>query len=99
MNPLYQTPLSLKPCPAPGEGVHTWVYYAACTLVEAGYSDEDAIEIIEEMMTRDPNPPRGIEGRFSKRARRKGSPRTRVSLPKVEAALARYEIKEVGVRL
>ena len=26
----------LKPCPASGEGVHKWVYYAACTLVEAG---------------------------------------------------------------
>ena len=40
--------LNLKPCPAPDEGVHKWVYYAACTLVEAGYSDEDAIDIIEE---------------------------------------------------
>ena len=61
MNPLYQTPLSLKPCPPEGEGVHKWIYYAACTLVEAGYSDEDAIEIIEEMMTRDADPGSEIE--------------------------------------
>lgn len=52
---------SLKPCPAPDEGVHRWLYYAACTLVEAGYSDEDAIEFIEEMMTRDPDPGSEIE--------------------------------------
>ena len=51
---------SLKP-PASGDGVHKWIYYAACTLVEAGYSDED--------------------------------------LPKVEAALARYEVRKVGRRL
>ena len=53
--------LYLKPCPAAGEGVHRWVYYMACTLVEAGGSGED--------------------------------------LPKVEAALARYEVREVGRRL
>src|SRR5438105_1903350 len=53
--------LKLKSCPAPDEGVHKWVYYAACTLVEAGYSDEDAIDIIEEMMTRDPDPGSEIE--------------------------------------
>ena len=63
MNPLHQTAMKrtlsrLKPCPAEGEGVHRWVYYMACTLVEAGYSDEDP--------------------------------------PKVEAALTRCEIKEVG---
>ena len=86
MNPLYQTPLSLKPCPAPGDGVHKWIYYAACTLVEAGYSDDpDTGSEIEDPLA-------------SPRARRKGSPRTPVSLPKVEAALARYEIKEVGAR-
>jgi len=66
MNPLHQTAMKrtlsrLKPCPAEGEGVHRWVYYAACTLVEAGYSDEDATAIIEDMMTRDPNPPSEIE--------------------------------------
>jgi len=24
--------LELKPCPAEGEGVHHWIYYAACAL-------------------------------------------------------------------
>ena len=53
--------LKLKSCPALGEGVHKWIYYAACTLVEAGCSGEE--------------------------------------LPKVEAALARYEVREVGRKL
>ena len=26
--------LKLKSCPAPGEGVHKWIYYAACALVD-----------------------------------------------------------------
>jgi hypothetical protein len=46
----------LKPCPTSGEGVHTWVFYAACTLVEVGISDEHAEEEIERLMTREPNP-------------------------------------------
>jgi hypothetical protein len=50
--------LKLKPCPPVGEGVHKWIYYAACTLLEANYSNED--------------------------------------LSKVEAAVARYEVREVG---
>ena len=53
--------LNLKPCPAPSDGVHKWIYYAACTLVEAGRSNEDAMEIIEEMMTRYPDPGSEIE--------------------------------------
>jgi hypothetical protein len=66
MNPLHQAAMKrtlsrLKPCPAPDDGVHKWIYYAACTLVEAGCSNEDAIEIIEEMMTRDPDPASEIE--------------------------------------
>jgi hypothetical protein len=45
----------LKPCPAPGEGVHTpWLFYAACRLVEAGLSDEQAEAEIASRMTRNP---------------------------------------------
>src|SRR2546423_3999689 len=89
MNPLYQTPLSLKPCPGEGEGVHKWIYYAACTLVEAGYSDEDAIDIIEEMMTRDPDPGSEIEdalasARGGKRQRSpRWSPSNLMAVPKI----------------
>jgi hypothetical protein len=46
----------LKPCPASGEGVHSWLFYAACKLVKAGLSDEQAESEIEALMTRDPNP-------------------------------------------
>jgi hypothetical protein len=53
--------LDLKPCPTSGEGVHSWVFYAACRLVEAGISDEQAVEIIASMMTRSPNPASEIE--------------------------------------
>ena len=88
--------LSLKACPTSGDGVHRWIYYAARTLVESGFSEEDAAEITEELMTRDPNPPSQIEKSFSKRTRRKGSPKTRGSLPKVEAPLARSNRSEVG---
>ena len=38
--------LDLKPCPTAGEGVHKWVYYAACRAVEGGMSDDEAAEII-----------------------------------------------------
>jgi len=50
----------LKLCPASGEGVHKWLYYAACRCVEAGLTNDEAEEIIEDMMTRDPNPPSEI---------------------------------------
>src|SRR5438132_2188949 len=45
----------VKPCPAPGDGVHGWVYHAACCAVDAGLPDEEAILEIEALMTRDPN--------------------------------------------
>lgn len=45
----------VKPCPEPGEGVHTWIFHAACCAVEAGLPDEEAIMQIESMMTREPN--------------------------------------------
>jgi hypothetical protein len=42
----------LKPCPASGEGLHSWLFYAACRFVEAGWSVEDAELEIEALMTR-----------------------------------------------
>jgi hypothetical protein len=53
--------LNLEPCPASGDGVHSWLYYAACRAVEVGMTDEQAVEIIESMMTRPPNPAREVE--------------------------------------
>jgi hypothetical protein len=50
----------LKPCPASRAGVHGWIFYAACRLVEAGFSDEQAEAEIEALITREPNPPSEI---------------------------------------
>jgi hypothetical protein len=51
----------VKPCPPSGQGVHSWLFHAACCAVEAGISDAQAVEEIEAMMTRLPNPPTEIE--------------------------------------
>ena len=32
----------VKPCPAPSEGVHRWLFHAACCAVEAGLPDDEA---------------------------------------------------------
>jgi hypothetical protein len=53
--------LIVKPCPQSGDGVHSWLFHAACCAVEAGMTDDQAIEAIEAMMTRLPNPPTEIE--------------------------------------
>jgi hypothetical protein len=53
--------LEVKPCPPSGEGVHSWLFHAACCAVEAGMTNEQAVEIIESMMTRPPNPASEIE--------------------------------------
>ena len=45
----------VKPCPEPGNGVHQWVYHAACCAVRARLPDEVAIVEIDALMTRDPN--------------------------------------------
>jgi hypothetical protein len=53
--------LMIKPCPPSGEGVHSWLFHAACCAVEAGISDDQAAQEIEALMTRLPNPPTEIE--------------------------------------
>src|SRR5207248_9159084 len=65
--------LNVKPCPRSGEGVHSWLFHAACRAVESGMKDEQAIEMIEAMMTRSPNPPSEIEDALkSARGERRG---------------------------
>ena len=69
----------VKPCPASGEGkgVHNWVYYAACRLIEAGWSNADAEAEIEWLMTREPNPPSEVMDalRSARGDRRRSTPR------------------------
>jgi hypothetical protein len=52
---------NVTPCPASGEGVHSWLFHAACCAVEAGMSNDEAVEEIEALMTRNPNPASEIE--------------------------------------
>jgi hypothetical protein len=63
----------LKSCPASGTGVHVWVFYAACILVEAGLTNEEATPFIEEAMTRNPSPSTEIEDAL-RSARREDRP-------------------------
>ena len=66
----------LKPCPPEGEGVHRWIYHAACTLTDASVPAEEAEAIIEELMTRPPEPASEIEDALrSARGERKPGPR------------------------
>jgi hypothetical protein len=67
----------LKPCPASGAGVHTWLFYAACRLVEAGLSNEQAETEIEALMTRPPDPPSEIMDalRSARGERKRSTPR------------------------
>jgi hypothetical protein len=63
-------------CPESGEGVHNWIFHAACCAVEAGMSNEEAVEQIEQLMTRDPNPASEIEDALcSARGERRPAPR------------------------
>jgi hypothetical protein len=81
----------LKPCPASGEGVHTWVFYAACRLVEAGWLDEQAEPEIEALMTREPNPASEIRDalRSARGERRRSTPRWSVVNPGAIAEIAK----------
>jgi hypothetical protein len=46
----------LKECPPAGTGNHSWLYYAACTLVDAEFTDAEAEPILRERMKRLPQP-------------------------------------------
>jgi hypothetical protein len=43
-----------KPCPEPGDGVHTWFFHAACCAVRAGITDEQAIVEVRSLASDDP---------------------------------------------
>jgi hypothetical protein len=58
---MITTSLNVKPCPASGDGVHSWLFHAACCAVEAGMSNDEAVAEIEALMTRNPNPSTEIE--------------------------------------
>jgi hypothetical protein len=62
-----------KPCPEPGDGVHNWLYHPACIAVDVGLPDEQAIQEIEEMMTRPPRPGEIEDALAAARGERRGS--------------------------
>jgi hypothetical protein len=45
-----------KPCPKPGKGAHAWFFHAACCAIRAGMSNEEAIEKITALASREPRP-------------------------------------------
>jgi hypothetical protein len=85
-----QLNLELKPCPVEGQGVHRWIYYAACSLTDAGMPSEQAEEIIEDMMSRAPAPASEIEDALrSARGERKPGPRWTPPIPHKIAEVVR----------
>lgn len=46
----------LLPCPAPGEGVHRWIFSTACEMRRRGYSEEAIGDYLETHATRPPQP-------------------------------------------
>lgn len=70
-----ETDLNIKPCPAPGAGVHSWVFHAACRCVEAGLSGDEGVDLIESLMTREANPPTEIEDALRSARGERGGPR------------------------
>jgi hypothetical protein len=67
----------LKTCPPAGEGNHAFVFYAACVLIEAGFTDEEAIPIIRERMSREPEPSHEIEDALGAARREDREPATK----------------------
>lgn len=55
------TQIGVKLCPDSGKGVHKWIYYAACSCSRAGIAAHWAIALIEQAMTRDPQPSNEVE--------------------------------------
>jgi hypothetical protein len=79
----------VKPCPEPSDGVHTWVFHAACCAVDAGVPDEEAIVEIEALMTRDPKGAEIEDALAAARGeRRPSSPRWSPRNPVAVAAIA-----------
>ncbi len=81
MNPTPEE-LGIKPCPASGQGCHSWMYGAAHALVANGFADEIIDRWITHYLERPPQP-REIADTVSKvRAEVEGliEPKARVSL-------------------
>ncbi len=81
MNPTPEE-LGIKPCPASGQGCHSWMYGAAHALVANGFADEIIDRWITHYLERTPQP-REIADTVSKvRAEVEGliEPKARVSL-------------------
>src|SRR5947209_6833199 len=76
----------VRPCPEPGDGVHNWLYHPACVAVDVGLPNEEAIQEIEEMMTREPKPGEIEDALAAARGDRRSSPAwPRVNAEQVEA--------------
>jgi hypothetical protein len=86
---------NLKACPPAGEGNHAWLFYAACTLVDAGFSNEDATPILGDGMTRDPTPHSEIDDALKAARREEREPTSKWPLRNqrlVELLLSKDEV-------
>jgi len=54
-------PANLLPCPPPGSGVHSWIFYAACRCRECGLTADESVELITEGISRPAQPWREVE--------------------------------------
>ena len=73
-----------KPCPNEGEGVHRWLFHAACRCVEAGLSDDVAEGLIDEAMSRPPNPANEIAAALA--SARGDRPRRTLTWPALDSS-------------
>jgi hypothetical protein len=70
----FKVALDAKPCPPSGTGCHAWLFWAACTAVEGGFNEEDVGQLIEDAMSRAPEPAGEIEDAFRSARREERDP-------------------------
>jgi hypothetical protein len=60
------TPQNIKPCPEAKNGVHRWIWHAACRLAATGVSPAEAEAYIMARLTRQPDPPNEVTASIAK---------------------------------
>ena len=60
------TPQNIKPCPEAKNGVHRWIWHAACRLAATGVPPAEAEAYIMARLTRQPDPPNEVTASIAK---------------------------------
>lgn len=76
----------VKGCPAPGQGVHHWIFHVACTFTKAGIPEEKISKYCEERGTRtlQPNEVENAVGSYKNRSNRKSRPSIKLDQKLIE---------------